>query len=117
MPRRLNAEPDSRPRATRIAMQHFRGDTLVCELRTAETSLIVHISRADGEENRNAGWRIEAHDKVVGEDIVVAASGPTRRAALAEVSRQWSERGPVLGLHLVDWDAIAVALSSVRAIE
>lgn len=110
-------KPDSRPRATRIAMQHFRGDTLVCELRTGETSLILHISRGDGEGDRSAGWRIEAHDKVVGEDIVVAASGPTRRAALAEVSRQWGERGPELGLHLVEWDAIAVALSSVRAIE
>ena len=117
MQRNMNADQDSRPRATRIAMQHFRGDTLVCELRTAETSLIVHISRADVEGNRNAGWKIEAHDKVVGEDVVVVASGPTRRAALEEVSHQWSARGPELGLHLVDWDAIAAALSSVRAIE
>jgi hypothetical protein len=116
----MNDEPKSgRPdtSAARIVMQYFRGDTLVCELRIAQGSLSVHVSRGDGNGNRDAGWRVEAHGKVVDKEIVIAASGATRRDALAEVSAQWSAQRPELGLYAVDWDAVAVALSAVRAIE
>ena len=121
MSRSLNSEtsrnnrPDSG--APRIVMQYFRGDTLVCELRTAGESLRVLISRGDDEGNRDNGWRIEAHRKVVDDDIVIGALGATRRAAFTEMCSKWSTQAPELGLLVVDWDAVAVALSSVRAIE
>jgi hypothetical protein len=103
--------------AHRIVMQYFRGNTLVCELRTPEAPLSVHISPGNDDGDRDAGWRIEAHGKVIDKDIVVAASGTTRRNALTEVSTRWSAQRPELGLFLVDWEAVAVALSAVRAID
>ena len=120
MPRSMKDEPDSGrsdKRAPRIVMQYFRGNTLVCELRTPEAPLSVHISPGNGDGNQDAGWRVEAHGKVVDQDVVVAASGTTRRDALTEVSAQWGAQRPALGLFLVDWEAVAVALSAVRAIE
>ncbi len=117
---KMNDEPNSgRPdkNTPRIVMQYFRGDTLVCELRTAEGSLSIHISRGDGNGDRNVGWRIEAHGTSADKDVAIAASGPTRRAALSEVSSRWSAQRSELGLHLVDWEAVAVALTAVRAVE
>jgi hypothetical protein len=79
--------------------------------------LRVHISRDDDEGNRESGWRIEAQRKVADNEIVIGALGATRRAAFTEMCSKWSAQGPDLGLHAVDWDAVAVALTSVRAIE
>jgi hypothetical protein len=116
----MNNEPKSdrhETNALRIVMQYFRGDTLVCELKSAEASLSVHVSRGDGDGNRDAGFRIEAHGKVVDKDVVIAASAPTRRAALTEVSSRWNAQRSELGLDLVNWEAVAFTLTSVRAIE
>ncbi|HEX6271451.1 MAG TPA: hypothetical protein VFZ53_00355 [Polyangiaceae bacterium] len=120
MPRNVNHEsgagkPESS--APRISVQYFRGDTLVCELRSAGSTVSVHISRGDGEGNRDNGWRVEAHGKVVDEEIVITAAAPTRRSALMEVGSKWSVQGAELGLQRVDWDAVAVALVSVSAID
>lgn len=117
----MNHEPNrARPAETnapRIVMQYFRGDTLVCELKTAATTLRLHVARGDADGNRENGWRIEAHGKVVENEVMIAACGPTRRAAFTEVCSKWSAQGYELGLPSVDWDGVAVALTAVRAID
>ena len=107
------------PAAPRIVMQYFRGDILVCEMRCAGTSLHVHISHTsrDGTGDGSDGWRIEAHGKVSDEEVVISESRTTRSAALHAVGDAWNTRGAELGLSTFDWDAVAVALRTVRAIE
>ena len=104
------------PAATRIVMQYFRGDVLVCELKCAGVSLNLHISRAERGDN-DSGWRVEAHGKLPDSEVVIAESGTTRTAALSAVGDAWNAKGPGLGLNAFDWDAVATALRSVRAIE
>jgi len=107
------------PAAPRIVMQYFRGDILVCELRCAGTSMQVHISHTgrDGNGDGSDGWRIEAHTKVSDEEVVIAESRTTRIAALHAVGDAWNTRGAELGLSAYDWEAVAVALRTVRAID
>ena len=101
----------------RIVMQYFRGSVLVCELRCAGSSLHVHISHTRPEDEGETGWRVQARGKVSDNEIVIAESRPTRSAALVAVGAAWNARGPELGLSSFDWDEVAVALRSVRAIE
>jgi hypothetical protein len=119
--RRINDESSSggepNVKAPRIVMQYFRGQTLVCELKSAGESLRLHISPRDRGENGEEGWQIEAHAKVADQEVMVGALGTTRRAAFTEMRSKWSTQAPELGLGPVDWDAVAVALASVRAIE
>jgi hypothetical protein len=49
-------------------------------------------------------------------DATVEAWGPTRIDALREVARLWTERTLQLNLPSFDWDAVAKALSEVRAV-
>jgi hypothetical protein len=101
----------------RIVMQYFRGDVLVCELKCAGASLNLHISRGERGDDGEPAWRIEAHGKLTDSEIVIAESGTTRTAALSAVGNAWNEKGPGLGLEAFDWDAVAVALRTVRAID
>jgi hypothetical protein len=117
--RRVDDE-SSRPANTsppRIVLQYFRGHTLVCELRAAGESLRLQISPEDGSGKSAAGFRIESHAKVGDKDIVIGALGPTRRAAFMEMTVSFSAQAPELGLKPVDWQAVAVALTTVRALE
>jgi len=102
--------------ALRIVMQYFRGDVLVCELKCAGACLDLHISKGERGSN-DGGWRVEAHGKVADSEIVMAESRLTRTQALAAVGDAWTTQGPGLGLQAFDWDAVAVALRSVRAID
>jgi hypothetical protein len=118
----MNEETSSRRKpdttATRIMMQYFRGETLVCELRADGASLNLHISRGDGKGGqRDEGWHVEAHVKVATNDIVIGGSAQTREAALLAVGARWAESDPELGLHPFNWVEVAAALKSVSAIE
>lgn len=118
----MNEDANSRrkpePISTRITMQHFRGETLICELRADGAALNLHISRGDGKGGpRDEGWRVEAHGKVADVDVVITEFAATREAAFSAVGAQWTARAPELGLHAFDWTAVAAALKSVRALE
>ncbi len=97
----------------RIVTQYWHGRVRVCELEKAGAKLDLRISRtADAE-----GWRVEAtgghHDSAPS----FSECAPTRAGALSAVASSWLARGPALGLPFFDWDAVAIALRSVQAVE
>ena len=100
----------------RIVMQYFRRDVRVCELECAGASLALHISNP-GDAPRGSEWRIEAHGKHSGGEIVIAESRTTRHLALLAVGDAWGAKGPGLGLHPFDWGAVASVLKAVRIID
>lgn len=101
-----------RAERARITSQFRERTNMTYELDCDGVSLIIKMFPEDA---REQSWRVEASTKgggAVMEGAVVAASGPTRAAALEELSRS-SQAGGLLAL---DWPAILEALSAVRAI-
>jgi hypothetical protein len=61
-------------------------------------------------------WCIEARSSHAPGAVVVAEWGPTRVDALRAVGRTWVSQAPEQGLPSFDWDAVATALTQVRAL-
>jgi hypothetical protein len=77
------------------------------------TLVIAERTRAD----EPGDWRIEARGASGPENkAVVVEWGPTRADALRSVGRAWCEASDTIGLRVFDWDAVAGALASVKAI-
>jgi RNA recognition motif-containing protein len=60
-------------------------------------------------------WRFEARSTDAS-DVVVTASGPTRREALTELVRLWNEAAAALSAKPLDGDGLFKAMHDVRAI-
>ena len=101
--------------ALRITQQFRSGRSMVYDLRGKAGRLTVRVS-ASQEDDIAAGWRIEASTSNAPEAVVVAEHGPTRADALREVGRSWLEKRAAHDLPLFDWDAVARAMTAVRAI-
>ncbi|HEY3495461.1 MAG TPA: hypothetical protein VGK73_12280 [Polyangiaceae bacterium] len=99
----------------RIVTQYWRGDVRVCELENAGNTLDVHISRCDGQDDRE--WIVEVRNGRTDAAVCVSERGTTRATALVAAASAWVARGPALGLRSWDWDAVARALKAVDAID
>lgn len=103
------------PPACKVTMQYHAGDSFVYELESKGTAFVVHVSRCAAPDQGN-GWMVAAHNGRNAGAVVIAESAPTRTEALRRVGHAWGEKSSELGLPVFDWDAVAAALLSVRAI-
>jgi hypothetical protein len=97
-------------------MNQFRSRTgfvydLKCEAARLTVSIAQRQSAADPGE-----WSVEARAGVAPDVAPIAAWASTRRDALREVGLAWASQAATLGLPAFDWEAIATALSDVRAV-
>jgi hypothetical protein len=94
----------------------FRSKAGFCyDLRCDGARLTLNITQRQGVDDAGE-WHVEACAKPAASDAPIAAWGQTRVDALREVGRQWSSRAGELGLPIFDWDAVATALTNVRAV-
>jgi len=61
-------------------------------------------------------WCVDARASATPDGTSIEAWGGTRIDALREVGRLWATKGGALGLPTLDWEAVATALSGVRAV-
>ena len=61
-------------------------------------------------------WHVEARPGSLPDVVPIAAWAPTRVDALREVGRLWSSQVTSNGFPTFDWEAVAKALSDVRAV-
>jgi hypothetical protein len=101
-------------KAIRITDQHRGKAGMVYDLKCGAERLTLCVSPypADGGD----AWKIEARTSHAGEALVVDGTGRTRRDALDEVARAWSDHALARRIPAFDWDAVAGALAAVRAI-
>ena len=97
------------PEAARITSQFRERATMVYELDCTGTALSIKMGPEDP---RELAWRLEV--SVRGTSDVASASGQTRVAALEALVAEASSALGVLGA--LDWAAIKVALTTVRAV-
>ena len=101
-------------KATRISQQYRERDNMVYELRCGDSHLVLHACHAQNADS--AEWRFEAHPRHAPE-LVVIGEGSTRKDALTAVRAAWIEKGTTnASLVAFDWDAVAAALTNVRAL-
>lgn len=99
---------------TRITQQYRdRNRRMVYELRSGTATLVLLASQSA---DPTAEWRFEAHPMEAPQLVVVGRWVATRADALRAVRDLWVERAASLGLARVDWEQVANALTSVRAI-
>ncbi len=102
------------PEATRITQQYRdREQRMVYELRCGSSALVLRASQSA---DATAEWRFEAHPMASPQLVVVGSWGATRSDAFRAVRELWLEKGPSLGLAILDWDKVASALTAVRAL-
>jgi hypothetical protein len=101
--------------ALRITQQFRSGRSMVYDLRGKAGRLTMRVS-ARQEDDIAAGWRIEASTSGLTDAVQVAECGATRADALRELGRSWLEKRATHDLPLVDWEAVARAMTAVRAI-
>jgi len=108
---------------TRITSQFRERHNMTYELDCAGTPIVVKMFPLDDSEST---WRVEIRRNdppdpslptaiPVDAPVVAIASGATRDVAFHAI-RQWCDENRASGLSLIDWNAVAKALESVRAL-
>lgn len=96
-------------------MNQFRSRTgFVYDLKENGARLTVSISQRQGVTDPGE-WSVAARAGAPA-DAAIEAWGPTRTDAFREVARLWAEKALLLHLPSFDWEAVATALSEVRAL-
>ncbi len=99
----------------RITQQFRSGRAMVYDLRDRGSRLTVRIFERQSSAEPG-DFRVEAATGS-GPDIpVITGWGATRAEALREAGRSWSEARFTTALPAFDWEAVARALSAVRAV-
>lgn len=109
--RPIRADAGPAPSKVKIAQQFRERNNMTYELDCAGAPLIVRIFPTDDDR-----WRIEARTSDGDGALVVSAAAATRREALADVARGWTEQAAAMTLPSLDWDAVTTAMSTVRAV-
>lgn len=114
MRERKRSSSDDGTDALRITDQFRTRDGMAYELRAHGARLTVLITelRTVGNEGE---WRVEAFSSL-DPASTVAREGPTKREALQRMGIDWASDARTRGLPAFDWDAVARALATVRAI-
>jgi hypothetical protein len=103
------------PTALKITNQ-FRARTgFVYDLKADGVRLTLTISQRQGNEEPG-DWFVGAKTSSAPDAAAIEAWGATRIDTLREVARLWDEKSLELHLPRFDWDAVAKALSDVRAV-
>jgi len=90
-----------------------RDRRMVYELRHGTSLLVLVASESAGDV---AEWRFEAHPRETPQLVVSGIWSSSRALAFQTMRDLWIERGEGLGLARIDWQKVADALASVRAI-
>ena len=97
-------------------INQFRSRTgFVFELKAESARLTVRIAQRQSPSDPGE-WSAEACPTSESDSTPMVAWGPTRRDALHAVGLCWIAKAKELGLPTFDWDAVATALSDVRAV-
>lgn len=100
--------------ALRITAQFRTRKGMAYELREHGARLTVVITEGDKQANA-APWLVEAFASQTPASAISNAAD-TRREALRRIGAEWAQDAQARGLPTFDWEAVATALSSVRAI-
>jgi hypothetical protein len=102
-------------RSLRIVTQYRSGASMEYELECDGVELCLRISpRATSADSGD--WRVEARAGRAGDAACIAEWGATRGEALREVGRAWGLETVTKALPPFDWEAVARALTAVRAL-
>jgi hypothetical protein len=101
--------------ALRITQQFRSGRAMVYDLKDKVSRLTLRISERQSP-SEPGDFRVDAATGTAPEALVVTGWGATRADALRDAARSWSEGRIRTGLPAFDWEAVAQALSAVRAV-
>ncbi|WP_394832558.1 hypothetical protein LVJ94_39250 [Pendulispora rubella] len=102
-------------RALRITDQFRKEESMVYDFRCDDDRLTISIAQRSSQEDEGE-WRVRAWVRGTAETEVVTEWGATRAEALQAVARTWAEQHLERKLPTFDWDAVAAALGTVRAL-
>ena len=105
------ADPD----ALKITNQFRSRNGFVYDLKCRGVRLTLNIGQRQNPSDPGE-WCVDACVNAPPQATPIGAWGATRIDALREVGRLWAASAGDLGLPMFDWDAVATALSGVRAV-
>jgi hypothetical protein len=107
---------EAKTTALRITNQFRSKGGMAYDLKCDGVRLTLHVSGRTGSDDPGE-WRVEARGGRATEDVVTVVQwGATRTEALRAVAKSWADELATDGLRVFDWEAVAQALSSVRAL-
>jgi hypothetical protein len=114
MSSRKKSDNDDGTDALRITDQFRTREGMAYELRAHGARLTVLISE-NAKDDADGPWRVEAFCSLAPESAI-SRTAPTRGEALQRTGAEWALHARSRGLPMFDWDAVARALTVVRAI-
>ncbi len=111
----MSDKPEKNKDAMRITGQSRSRRGMVYDLKANGQRLTLSVFPRESQDEP-AEWRVEARASSSAEEAVVTHWAATRQEALQEVARMWSSKAESAGLATFDWEAVAQALTAVRAI-
>ena len=99
----------------RITQQCRARGGMIYDLKCETSRLTVRVFPRENDGD-SGEWRIEASTSHSAEAVIITEWGATRAETLREVGRSWVSKAPLHGLPAFDWDAVAQALTDVRAL-
>jgi hypothetical protein len=102
--------------ALKIVTQYWQGNTRVCEFAKSDLLLDIYIWSSK-DPSRPGDWCVEARNSHGEAGVRISEQAATRDEAFSAVAREWTSRGPALGLAPFDWELVRAALRAVSAIE
>jgi hypothetical protein len=99
----------------KITQQFRERANMAYELDCAGTKLTVRVFPIETTSSHDQ-WRIDARTTDAADAVVATATAPTRAQAFHEVATWWRANGVLRRLPPLDWEAIARAMASVRAL-
>ncbi len=95
-------------------VEQFRDKSrMVYDFKRGPDFLSVRIA----EEKSEAGeWTIDIRTSNAADGVIITGKGPTKKEALIEAGRTWDSTALIQGLPRFDFEAVAKALTDVRAI-
>lgn len=106
------AAEDKRP--VRITQQFREAHNMTYELECSGAQLIVRVFPLGGEAPTE--WRVEARASRAADAAVASATGPSRAVALERVAESWRDNATTRDAGTFDWNAVAQAMTAVRAL-
>ncbi len=109
-----SASESSRP-GVRITNQFRRRDAMVYDLSCDDVRLTIEMALRTNDDGLG-DWVAEAHARQSAEKPTIVEPGATRDDALQAVARSWVAKQRAHGFPELDWEAVAKAMRTVRAI-
>lgn len=99
----------------RITNQSRKKRGMLYDLKSNGARLLINVSPRENDLERG-DWRVEAKTSNAPDGFVVTGWGSTRAEALQACGRSWASSSSDRDLPSFDWEAVASALTAVRAL-